>query len=82
MAYILLNTKPGTSLQVVERIKVKTKEVIAAHAILGRFDAIVVLEAPTLAEINKVVYRIIEQDPTVIRTETSIVLEKINCSGA
>jgi DNA-binding Lrp family transcriptional regulator len=77
MAYILLNTKPGTSLQVVERIKVKTKEVIAAHAILGRYDAVVVLEAPSLSELNKIVYRIIEQDPTVTRTETSIVLDEM-----
>jgi DNA-binding Lrp family transcriptional regulator len=77
MAYILLNTKPGTSLQVVERIKVKTPEVVAAHAIFGRYDAVVVLQAPTLPELNKIVYRIIEHDPTVIRTETSIVLDEI-----
>ncbi|MCW4018050.1 MAG: Lrp/AsnC ligand binding domain-containing protein [Candidatus Bathyarchaeota archaeon] len=74
-AYILLNTKPGTSLQVVERIRVKTKEVIVADAIFGRFDAVVVVEAPTLEAINKIVYGIIEKDPTVIRTETSIVLD-------
>jgi hypothetical protein len=43
MAYILLNTKPGTSLQVIDRIRVKTKEAVAAHAIFGRYDAIVVI---------------------------------------
>jgi hypothetical protein len=73
-AYILLSTKPGTSLEVVERIKGKAKETIVADAIFGRYDAIIVLEAPALEDINKVVYKIIEKDPNVIRTETSIVL--------
>ena len=73
-AYILLSTKPGTSLEVVERIKSKVKEVMVADAIFGRYDAIIVLEAPALENINQVVYKIIEKDPNVIRTETSIVL--------
>ena len=74
-AYILISTKPGTSLEVVKRIKDKVKEVVAADAIFGRYDAILILEAPALENINQVVYRIIEKDPNVIRTETSIVLE-------
>ncbi|MGA3060581.1 MAG: Lrp/AsnC ligand binding domain-containing protein [Candidatus Bathyarchaeia archaeon] len=75
-AYILLSTKPGTSLDVVKKIKEKVKEtcIVSADAIFGRYDAIVVLEAPALEEINQVVYKIIEKDPSVIRTETSIVL--------
>jgi DNA-binding Lrp family transcriptional regulator len=73
-AYILLSTKPGTSLDVVKKIKEKVKETIIADAIFGRYDAIVVLEAPALEDINQVVYKIIEKDPNVIRTETSIVL--------
>ena len=75
-AYILLSTKPGTSLDVVKKIKEKVKEtcIVSADAIFGRYDAIIVLEAPALEEINQVVYKIIEKDPSVIRTETSIVL--------
>ncbi len=73
-AYILLSTKPGTSLEVVQRIKEKVNQVIVADAIFGRYDAIIVLEAPALENINQVVYKIIEKDPNVIRTETSIVL--------
>ncbi len=76
-AYILLSTKPGTSIEVVQRIKEKIKETIAADAIFGRYDAIIILEAPALENINQVVYRIIEKDPNVIRTETSIVLDGI-----
>jgi len=48
---------------------------VGADAIFGRYDAILILEAPALENINQVVYRIIEKDPNVIRTETSIVLE-------
>jgi len=73
-AYILLSTKPGTSLEVVKKFKEKVKETITADAIFGRYDAIVILEAPSLEEINQVVYKIIEKDPNVTRTETSIVL--------
>ena len=63
-AYILLSTKPGTSLEVVQRIKEKVKETIVADAIFGRYDAVIILEAPALENINQVVYR----------TETSIAL--------
>jgi DNA-binding Lrp family transcriptional regulator len=61
-------------LEVVQRIKEKVKEDIVADAIYGRYDAIIVLEAPALENINQVVYKIIEKDPDVTRTETSIVL--------
>ena len=73
-AYILISTKPGTSLEVVQRIKEKVKEVVEADAIFGRYDAILTLEAPALENINQVVYKVIEKDPNVTRTETSIVL--------
>ena len=76
-AYILLSTKPGTSLDVVKRLREKVKGTIIADAIYGRYDAIVVVEAPALEEINQVVYKIIEKDPNVIRTETSIVLSPV-----
>jgi DNA-binding Lrp family transcriptional regulator len=56
-------------------MRVKIKEVVAADAIFGRFDAIAVIQASTLEEINKIVYKIIEKDPNVTRTETSMVLE-------
>jgi DNA-binding Lrp family transcriptional regulator len=73
-AYILINTKLGTSLEVIQRIKEKIKEVVMADAIYGKYDAILVLEAPALENINRVVYRVVEKDPDVTRTETSIVL--------
>jgi len=73
-AYLLISTKLGTSLDVVQRIKSKIKEVVMADAIYGKYDAIIVIEAPALENINRIVYTVIERDPDVTRTETSIVL--------
>jgi len=74
-AYIFLETKPATSLQVVERIKKKVKEVVQADAIYGRYDAVIIIEAPSLDDINEILYKVIERDPNIIHTETSLVLE-------
>ena len=73
-AYILISTRPGTSIEVVQRIKNKIKEVVVGDAIYGRYDAILTIEAPALENINRIVYTVIEKDPNVTRTETSIVL--------
>ncbi len=73
-AYILVETKPATSMQVIERIKSKVKEVVQADAIYGRFDAVIIVEAPNLESINEIVYKVIEKDPNIIHTETSVVL--------
>ncbi|MBC7130659.1 Lrp/AsnC ligand binding domain-containing protein [Candidatus Bathyarchaeota archaeon] len=73
-AYIFLKTKPGTSEEVVQRIRRNVKEVIQADSIYGRFDAIVLIEAAKLDDINEIVYKVIERDPNIIHTETSLVL--------
>ena len=73
-AYIFIKTKPATSLEVVERIKSKVKEVVQAEAIYGRFDALILVEAPNLESINEIVYKVIEKDPNILHTETSLVL--------
>jgi DNA-binding Lrp family transcriptional regulator len=59
---------------VVERIKEKVKEVVQADAIYGRFDAVIIIEAPNLDSINEILYKVIEKDPNIIHTETSLVL--------
>ena len=73
-AYIFINTKPGTSEEVVKRIKNKVKEVVQADSIYGRYDAIIIIEAPKLESINEILYRVIEKDPNIIHTETSLAL--------
>lgn len=73
-AYIFIHTKPGTSEEVVKRIKSRVKEVVQADSIYGRFDAVVIIEAPNLESINEILYKVIEKDPNIIHTETSVVL--------
>jgi DNA-binding Lrp family transcriptional regulator len=75
-AYIFIKTKPATSLEVVERIKSKVKEVVQADAIYGRYDAVIIIEAPNLESINEIIYKVIEKDPNIVHTETSLVLSK------
>lgn len=75
-AYIFIKTKPATSLEVVERIKSKVKEVVQADAIYGRYDAVIIVEAPNLESINEILYKVIEKDPNIIHTETSLALSK------
>jgi len=79
--YIFIETKPATSLQVIERIKSKVKEVVQADAIYGRFDAIIIIEAPNLESINELLYKVIEKDPNIIHTETSLVLSSVSSNG-
>ncbi|MEM1586129.1 MAG: Lrp/AsnC ligand binding domain-containing protein [Candidatus Bathyarchaeia archaeon] len=73
-AYIFIETKPGTSLEVVKRIKSKVKEVLSADAIYGRFDAIVVIETPDFETLHNLLYNVIERDPDIVHTETSLAL--------
>ncbi|UCC58049.1 MAG: Lrp/AsnC ligand binding domain-containing protein [Candidatus Bathyarchaeum sp.] len=73
-AYLLIETKPGTSEKVVKAIKGRVKKVLHADSVYGRHDVIVVIEAPDLETLNEIVYKVIEKDPNIVHTETSITL--------
>ena len=75
-AYVFLETKPGTSQEVLKRLKEvsEVKGVKQVDSVYGRFDAIVVVEAANLTELGDLVYRVIEKVPDIIHTETSIAL--------
>jgi len=73
-AYILIETKPGTSEKVVEAIKGRVKGVLHADSVYGRYDAIVVVEAPDIEKLNEIVYKIVGKDPNIVHTETSLTL--------
>lgn len=73
-AYILIQTKPGSSEEVVADIKKRVKEAISVDSVYGRFDAIVVVEAPDIERINEIVYKVVGKDPNIVHTETSITL--------
>jgi DNA-binding Lrp family transcriptional regulator len=73
-AYILIETKPGTSEEVVKAIKSRVKKTLHADSVYGRYDVIVVIEAPDLEKLNEIVYKVVEKDPNIVHTETSITL--------
>jgi DNA-binding Lrp family transcriptional regulator len=73
-AYIMIETKPGTSEDVIKAIKNRVKNVLHADSVYGRYDAIVVIEAPDLEKLNEIVYKVVEKDPKIVHTETSITL--------
>jgi DNA-binding Lrp family transcriptional regulator len=72
--YVFINTKPGASEDVIKRIKSRVKEVVQADSIYGRFDAVAIIETPNLESVNEILYKVIEKDPNIIHTETSLAL--------
>jgi DNA-binding Lrp family transcriptional regulator len=43
-----------------------------ANSVLGRFDAVIVVEAESLEELRRIIYEMIEQQPNVLHTETLV----------
>ncbi len=75
-AYLLIVTKPGTSEELVRDLRktIGIEGLVQADSVYGRFDAIAVLEAPSIERISEIVYKIVEKHPTIVHTETSICL--------
>ncbi|MEM1586128.1 MAG: Lrp/AsnC ligand binding domain-containing protein [Candidatus Bathyarchaeia archaeon] len=69
-AFVLVRMKPGTSEEIVRSRRIKGVKM--ANSVLGRYDAVVVVEANSLEELHKIIYEMIEQHPNVVRTETLI----------
>jgi len=67
-AFVLLLMRPGTSEEIVQSRKIKG--VTMANSVLGRFDAIAVVEADSSEELTKIIYEMIEDHPNVVHTET------------
>jgi len=73
-AYLLIETRPGTSEDVVKAVKKRFQNVLHADSVYGRHDVIVVVEASDLETLNEFVYKVIEKDPNIVHTETAITL--------
>ncbi len=69
-AFVMITMKPGTSEEIVRSRRIRG--VRMANSVLGRFDAVVVIEAESLQDLRKIIYEMIEQHPNVIHTETHI----------
>lgn len=69
-AFVLVTMKPGTSEEIVRSRRIKGVKM--ANSVLGRYDAVVVIEATGLNDLKKIIYEMIEQHPNVVHTETLI----------
>ena len=67
-AFVMVTVKPGTSQDIVTSRRIKGVKM--ANSVLGRFDAVVVIEADSLEELRKIIYEMVEQQPNVVHTET------------
>jgi uncharacterized protein with GYD domain len=61
---------PGTSEEIVQSRKIKG--VTMANSVLGRFDAVAIIEADNSEQLTKIIYEMIEKHPNVVRTETML----------
>jgi uncharacterized protein with GYD domain len=60
--------RPGTSEEIVKSRRIKGVKM--ANSVLGRFDAVAIVEADTSEELAKIIYEMMEKNPYVVRTET------------
>ena len=67
-AFVLLTMRPGTSEEIVQSRRIKG--VTLANSVLGRFDAIAIIEADDSEQLTQIIYEMIEKHPNVVRTET------------
>ena len=66
----MITVKPGTSEDIVKSRRIKGVKM--ANSVLGRFDAVVVIEGESLEELRSIIYEMVEQHPNVIHTESLI----------
>ncbi|MEM2875859.1 MAG: Lrp/AsnC ligand binding domain-containing protein [Candidatus Bathyarchaeia archaeon] len=69
-AFVMVTMKPGTSEEIVRSRRIRGVKM--ANSVLGRFDAVIVVEAANLEELKKIIYEMVEQHPNVLHTETLI----------
>ena len=67
-AFVLLTMRPGTSEEIVQSRKIKG--VTLANSVLGRFDAVAIIEADDSEHLTKIIYEMVEAHPNVVHTET------------
>jgi DNA-binding Lrp family transcriptional regulator len=69
-AFVMVKVKPGTSEDIVKSRRIKGVKM--ANSVLGRFDAVLVVEAESLEKLKRIIYEMIEQQPNVLHTETLV----------
>lgn len=75
-AYVLVTTRPGTSEEVLPKLKEtrSLKGVVSADSVFGKYEAIVVLDSDTLEEIGNAVYQVVEKSSSLVSPLMSLVV--------
>ena len=75
-AYVLVTTKPGTSEEILTRLKEtrSLKAVVGTDSVFGRYEAIVVLDSDTLEEIGNAVSQVVEKSSSLASPVMSLVV--------
>jgi DNA-binding Lrp family transcriptional regulator len=71
-AFVLTLTKPGTSEEVVRARRIKGVKL--ANSVLGRYDAVVVVEAKDMQELREIIDEMVAKMPNVVHTETLLAI--------
>ena len=72
MAYVLAQTKPGTSHELIGSRRVRGVKM--ANSVFGRYDAVLVISAKNMDELTQIVYDVVEKHPNVEHTEVLVSL--------
>ncbi|MEM1945423.1 MAG: Lrp/AsnC ligand binding domain-containing protein [Candidatus Caldarchaeum sp.] len=75
MAYVLVQTLPGTSHEVVASRNVPG--VIMANSVFGRYDAVIVMSADSLKDLSRKVYEAVGRLPYVVKVETLVCMPSV-----
>lgn len=73
-AYMLVQTEVGASAQVTRTVR-ELAGVVSAEDVAGPYDVIVVVQAPTVAELGRGVIAGVLEVPGITRTTTCTVVE-------
>jgi DNA-binding Lrp family transcriptional regulator len=74
-AYVLVDCAPGKPFGIVDAMR-KLTGIKTAHAVTGSYDVIAFVQAATMAELGDLLSRHIHRLPGVLKTTTSVVVEK------
>ena len=77
MAYVMMNVKVGTDVEVVKQLKL-LKQVVGVFEVYSIYDVVVEVRTDTMGELEEVVNSKIRRLENVLNTHTMIVAEKIS----
>jgi len=74
-AYVLVDCAPGKPFEIVDALRTLTG-IKTAYAVTGSYDVIAFVQAGSMAELGDLLSRHIHRLPGVLKTTTSVVVEK------